>query len=94
MLTATSLWEFDKDRIYKTYELPAGARVKVHYVRKEEWKEPVEWDCIAIFKYMDWMYWYWYSEEDWKALIFNWEFKQIWEDEFTFYNEEEWAGTD
>ena len=36
MKTVVSNLSFDRDRIYKTYELPAGARVKVHYVREEK----------------------------------------------------------
>lgn len=88
MLVTTSLWEFDKDRIWNTYELPAWAKVNVHYVRKREWEEPYEWECIATFKHMDWMYWLW-VDDNWDSLIFNWKFKQISDDMFMLIDEDE-----
>lgn len=54
---------------FYTWELPIGAKCKVHYKRQTpEWEE--EWDTIATFDWMDWGYWRWLSE-DWKLMIFN-----------------------
>ena len=83
MTVETSQEKIDWDRVFKTYELPHWARVQVHFRREELWKEPVEWDCIAVFDYMDWMYWRRHSEEDDEILIFNWNFKQVDEKNFT-----------
>lgn len=90
METTVSNLSFDKDRVWHCYELPAGARVKVQTKRIVDWKEVIK-DDVAIFIYMDWMYWRWKAESDESPLIFSGYFKQIGENEFTFYNEEEWT---
>ena len=96
MVTLTAKENIDPERIWEIRELPRWARVQVHFRREEKWKEPVEWDCVAVFQYMDWMYWLWYSEEDWEPLIFNWKFKQIDQDCFHLLSNEElkWVETE
>lgn len=90
MGTAVSNLSFDKDRVWMTHELPAGARVKVQTKRIVDWKEVIK-DDVAIFIKMDWMYWLWKTELDEKPLIFGGDFKQIGENEFTFCKREEWT---
>lgn len=93
MYVTTSLWEFDKNKIWETWELPRWAKVNVAYRRQEEGKEDEVWECIATFIYMDWMYWRW-EDEQWRALIFNWRFKQISDDFFIFYDTKEWEASE
>jgi hypothetical protein len=78
----------DWERIYNTWELPRGAKCQVHYVRQEKGKPDVEWDCVAVFQKMDWMYWLWCDEETWEPLIFNWKFKQVDQDCFCLLTNE------
>ena len=83
MTTAPMYDVIDWERIYNIWELPRGAEVEVHYVRQEIGKPDVEWDCIAVFQYVDWMYWLWHNKEDWEPLIFNGKFKRIEWNKFT-----------
>lgn len=89
MTTLTANETYDKGRIYNIRELPRWARVQVHFRREEKWKDPVEWECVAVFKYVDWMYWLWYDEETNEPLIFNWYFTHIDWDAFAMLTSEE-----
>jgi len=87
MTTLTAKEDITPDRIWKIWELPRGAKVQVHYVRQEKGKPDVEWECVAVFQKMDWMYWLWQDEETWEPLIFNAEFRQIDQDRFEIVEE-------
>lgn len=87
--TVVNTSPIDKDRVWNVRDLPAGARVKVQTKEIIDWKEVIK-DSVAIFIYMDWAYWRWKREEDDAPLIFRWQFKQISENDFIFYEPKEW----
>ena len=92
MTTLTSQENIDKERIWNVWELPRWARVQVHYIRQEIWKPDEEWDCIAVFNKIDWMYWQWFQEWTDEIMIFNWMFKQIDEHNFRLLEDDEVKG--
>ena len=89
MTTLTAEEKIDGERIWKTRELPKGAKVQVHYKRQEMGKEPVEWDCVAVFEYVDGYYGKWHDEETGEILIFNGLFTQIDQDCFALIDPNE-----
>lgn len=78
MVVETAQDEIDRERIWRAWELPAGARCEVETINQETKEKKI---VEAIFIYMDWAYWRW-ETEDWIPLIFRWEFKQIDETHF------------
>lgn len=77
------------EKIYNIWELPKGARVPVHYVREGIDIPREEGDCIAVFDYIDWMYWRWHQEwaEPEEIINFNAKFKHIKDMDFEIYEE-------
>lgn len=89
MVTLTANEQLDNEKIRETWQLPSWAKVQVHFRREGKDKEIIEWDCVAVFDYMDWMYWLWHDEKTNEPLIFNWYFRQVDQDCFVLLTKEE-----